>query len=183
MTVLDLLKVKWTFFGLDAPIFAWLAAVGLLACTLSALTRLAWLVRRECQIHQRLTARLEAIRVEHGVDLQFGLSDSACAALPRAFEETSPLLPSRQRFDAQLVMRRGPSGEARFWSSKSAEGTFNETTIIEARLNWGLFMAIPGIVTGAGLLIPLPESPLDFAVKRANIPAGGGNFCKPLARS
>ena len=66
MTLLDLLKAKWTLFGLDAPIFAWLAAVGLLACTLSALMKLAWLVRRECQIHQQLTGTLEAIRIEHG---------------------------------------------------------------------------------------------------------------------
>jgi hypothetical protein len=153
VTVLDLLKAKWTFFGLDAPIFAWLAAVGLLACTLSALTRLAWLVCRECQVHQRLTARLEAIRIEHGVDLQYGLSGSACAAIARAFEDTPSLLPAWQRFNAQLVMRRGPTSEARFWASESAEAAFNDTTVIEARLNRGFFMAIPGIVTGAGLLV------------------------------
>jgi hypothetical protein len=130
-----------------------LAAVGLLACTLSALTRLAWLVRRECQIYQQLTGRLEAIRIEHGVDLQDGLSGSACAAIARAFEETPSLLPAWHRFNAQLVMRRGPTGEARLWASESAEAAFNETTVIEAQLNRGFFMAIPGIVTGAGLLV------------------------------
>jgi hypothetical protein len=153
VTLLDLLKAKWTLFGLDAPIFAWLAVVGLLACTLSALIKLAWLVRRECQIHQQLTGRLEAIRIEHGVDLQHGLSGAACAAIARAFEESPSLLPAWHRFNAQLVMRRSRTGEARFWSAESAEGAFNETTVIEARLNRGFFMAIPGIVTGAGLLV------------------------------
>jgi hypothetical protein len=153
VTLLDLLKAKWTLFGLDAPIFAWLAAVGLLACTLSALIKLAWLVRRECQIHQQLTGRLEAIRIEHGGDLQHGLSGAACAAIARAFEESPSLLPTWHRFNAQLVMRRSPTGEARFWSAESVEGAFNETTVIEARLNRGFFVAIPGIVTGAGLLV------------------------------
>jgi hypothetical protein len=157
VTLLDLLKVKWTLFGLDTPTFAWLAAVGLLACTLSALMKLAWLVRRECQLHQQLTGRLEAVRIEHGVDLQHGLSGAACAAIARAFEETPSLLPAGHRFNAQFVMRRGPAGEARFWSAESAKEAFNETTVIEARLNRGFFMAVPGIVTGAGLLVTFQE--------------------------
>jgi hypothetical protein len=88
-----------------------------------------------------------------GVDLQHELSGAACAAIARAFEETPSLLRAWHRFNAQLVMRRGPTGEARFWSAESAEEAFNETTVIEARLHRGFFMAISGIVTGAGLLV------------------------------
>lgn len=56
MTLLDLLKAKWTIYGLDAPTFAWLAAVGLLVFTGSVLARLIWLVRREERSHQQVRA-------------------------------------------------------------------------------------------------------------------------------
>jgi hypothetical protein len=74
-----------------------------------------------------------------GVDLQHELSGAACAAIAWAFEETPSLLRAWHRFNAQLVMRRGPTGEARFWSAESAEEASNETTVIEARLHRGFF--------------------------------------------
>jgi hypothetical protein len=40
----------------------------------------------------------------------------------------------------------------RFWASASAEAVFNEVSVLEPRLNRNFFTAMPGIVTGFGLL-------------------------------
>ena len=43
-------------------------------------------------------------------------------------------------------------GTDRFWSPQSAETVFNETSVLASRLNQNFYTAIPGIVTGFGLL-------------------------------
>jgi hypothetical protein len=153
VTGLDLLKAKWTIYGLDAPVFAWLAAVALLLGTFYVLAKLAWLVRRECQNHHAIITQLATIATEQPMHLQEGLTRPVYDAIASVFATSAFLLPAWQRFNAQLVMRRQPSGELRFWASESAEGAFNDSTVIEARLNRSFFTAIPGVVTGAGLLI------------------------------
>lgn len=50
-------------------------------------------------------------------------------------------------------MRRGVTGEDRFWAAEGADGAFNETVMFEPRLNRSFYTALPGIITGAGLLI------------------------------
>lgn len=153
MTVLHLLKAKWTIYGLDAPIFAWLAAAALLVGTFSVLAWLAWLIRRECGIHQAVTGRLEALAAETPVRPQEGLSEAVYDALVEVLAHVPSLSPAWQRFNALLVRWSPPSGEPRLWASESAEGAFNDSTVIEPRLDRSFFTAIPGIVTGAGLLI------------------------------
>ncbi len=59
MTLLDLFKLEWTFFGLKAPRFAWAGGGGLLALLI-----LGWLwlrVLREPRSHERGRRRLEAV--------------------------------------------------------------------------------------------------------------------------
>jgi ABC-type transporter Mla subunit MlaD len=153
VTLIELLKAKWTFYGLDAPIFALLAAAGLILWTLLyQLPRLWWLVHRECRRHSAITKQLEAIGMEHGVNAREGLSVSAYDAIARVFKEDSVLRSAWRGFNAQIIMQHGVTGDDRFWASESAEGTFNEAAVI-GRLNRGFFTAIPGVVTGIGLLI------------------------------
>jgi hypothetical protein len=153
VTVLDLLKAKWTIYGLDAPVFAWLAAVGLLLGTLCVLAWLAWLVRRECARHHEVARQLDAIAAAQPAHGQDGLPRAAYDAIVNVFANHPPLLPAWQRFQAQLVVRRQGPSDPRLWASESAEGAFNDSTVVEPRLNRSFFTAIPGIVTGAGLLI------------------------------
>jgi hypothetical protein len=90
MLLIDLLKTRYPIYGLDAPIFAWVAAVGLLVFAFYQLTRLSRLVRRECHIHQDTMRRLEAIQIEHAISLREGLSSPAYEAIAKAFGETHP---------------------------------------------------------------------------------------------
>jgi len=153
VTLLDLLKAKWTIYSLDAPTFAWLAAVGLLVFTGSVLARLIWLVRREERSHQQVTGKLLAIKVEHAIEPHAGLSQAVYEVIARAFEATPSLVPAWHRLQAQLVVRPDAAGAERIWTSESADEAFNEATVIEPSINRSFFAGIPGIVTGDGLLI------------------------------
>ena len=87
MTLIELLKLKWPIYGLDAPRFAWIAAAGLLVGTFLLLGRLWWLVLRESRIHLKATKRLEALRAEYPPNPREGLSGPAYDALVQVFEE------------------------------------------------------------------------------------------------
>ncbi len=152
MTLIEFLKAKWTIFGLDAPIFTWLAAAGLLIGTLCALSWLWWLVRREQQIHSSVTNRLKALHSERVVRPGEGLSGSTYDAVVQIFLGTPPLLSAWRGFNSQMVPRRIPTGEEHFYASESAESAFSDAVVIDSRLNRSFFIAIPGVVTGSGLL-------------------------------
>jgi len=151
--LIELFKGEWIILGINAPPFAWVAAVGLPVFTFYQLAKLWCLVQRERRIHKDTMRRLKAIKTEHAVGRREGLSGPAYEAIAKAFEESPSLLPVWRRFDAQKVMRRGIDGDDQFWGSESAEGAFNDANLIEPRLNRNFFTAIPGIVTGVGLLV------------------------------
>ena len=130
-----------------------MAAVGLLVCTGYVLARLIWLVRREERTHQQVTGKLLAIKVEHAIDPHTGLAPVAYDAIAQTFDATPSLVPTWHRLQAQLVVRPDATGAERMWTSESADEAFNEATVIEPSIHRGFFAAIPGIVTGAGLLI------------------------------
>jgi hypothetical protein len=148
----SVLFTSHTPFGLvQAPLFIWLAAVGLFVTTCLVLSRLAFLVYREQRLYQGITRNLRAIKTEYRPDLRAGLPQAAYDALVRCFE-TTPLAPVWDIFAAQLVMRSDATGIERFWTSESAATVFNEPSVLETRLNRHFYTAIPGLVTGVGLL-------------------------------
>jgi hypothetical protein len=83
--------------------------------------------------------------------MHYGLPQTAYEAVGRLFQST-PLGSLWDGFDAQLVVRRDARGDDRYWTSASAETVFNEGSVLEPRLNRNFCTAIPGIVTGFGLL-------------------------------
>ena len=135
MTLIDLLKLKWSIYGLDVPRFAWIAAGGLLAGTLLLLVRLSWLVLRESRIHLKATKRLEVLGAEYGASPREGLSGPAYDALVQVFEEIPSLTSVWRGFSSQILGQRDPTGDERFWASESAEGAFSDAAVIEPRLN------------------------------------------------
>jgi len=156
MSTVTFLKIPWTAFGITAPGFIWMAALLIFGGTLLCLQRLAWLVRREERLYNRISGQLTNLRSTHGVSHQDGITAATYEAMAQVFEPLAPEAPSLvaawHRFDAQIVLRRDPTGQERFWTPESAETVFNDATVIEPRVDRGFFSAIPGIVTGAGLL-------------------------------
>jgi hypothetical protein len=62
MTLLDLLRAHWNIWGLDAPKFAWLAAIGLLVVPAGMLLYLFWEVRRQSGILSDAAERIDQLR-------------------------------------------------------------------------------------------------------------------------
>lgn len=153
MTLLELLKLDWTLFGLRAPRFAWVGGVGLLLVTLLILSWLWFRVLRERRIHERVCKRLDAIRVEHSIRPGAGISIAAYDAAARVFEEVPSLSVAWAGVRAQIFRQRNLAGVDEYWASESAEVAFNESTVIDSRLNRGFYVAVPAVVTGLGLLL------------------------------
>jgi len=153
VSLIELLKLKWTIYGLDAPIFGWIAAGVLLAGTLIVFGRLLWVVSKESWIHRKAEKRLQALRTEYTAGPRQGLSGPAYDAMVQVFEQIPSLNPAWRNFNSQILARRNKLGEEQFWASESAEAAFSETAVIEPRLNRSFYLAFPGIITGTGLLV------------------------------
>jgi len=156
MSTVTFLKIPWTALGITAPGFIWVAAILIFAGTLMCLHRLWELVRREEQLYHRIRSQLANLRSTYGASQRDGMASAMYEAIAQVFDQLASAAPSLasawRRFDAQIVIRRDTTGQDRVWTPESAEVAFNDTTVIEPRLNRGFFAAIPGIATGAGLL-------------------------------
>lgn len=143
-------------FGVAAPRFIWVAALVLFLGTLGTLLAFWWVVRREERTYRHLTTQLRALDTADSGTAQDGMTSTLYDSVRQIFLPHAASAPSVvaawRRFAAQMVRRYETSGQERWWSPESAETMFNDTTVIEPRVNRGLFSAIPGIVTGAGLL-------------------------------
>ncbi|NOT57065.1 MAG: hypothetical protein HOP18_20890 [Deltaproteobacteria bacterium] len=152
MTFIDLLKAKWTVYGLDAPIFAWTAAGTLVVWTLLILVWLLCFVFRESQTYRNATKKLQALKNEYTAGPRQGLSGAGYDALMQVFQRVPSLKLAWQNFNSQILGRRNNAGEEQFWASESAEVAFGDATVIAPRFNRNFHVAFPGILTGTGLL-------------------------------
>jgi hypothetical protein len=135
----------------QAPLFIWLAVVGLLIGTFGFLLRLFYLIQQEQYLYTRIVNRLRDIKATYGSDLRNGLPLTGYDAMGQCFD-TTPLAPFWDIFAAQCVRRYDATGTERFWTSESATTVFNEAAVLEPRLNRNFYTAIPGMATGFGLL-------------------------------
>jgi hypothetical protein len=147
-----MVKAKWVLFGLEAPQFIWIAAVLLLLGTLAQSLRLWWLIAREKALHRRVIAQLEAMQAEYCAPARTGLAEPAYEAVVQVFREHLPLLPAWHNFEAQMLGQADAAGQLRWWATASASSAFTATAVIEPRVNQSFFAALPGMVTGLGLL-------------------------------
>jgi hypothetical protein len=150
--MIELLKTKWILFGLEAPVISWAVAFTLLMLTGYWLLRLFLRCRtasRKCQV---VAKKLTEIRRRHeGANSRTGLSAAAYDEASLSFEKETSLKSCWRKFDGQLI-RRSDGQADYFWSVESAAQSFNEDAIIGAKVNRSFYAALPGIITGVGLL-------------------------------
>src|SRR5207253_6977176 len=132
----DLLRAHWNIWGLDAPKFAWIAAVGLLLAPLGLLLFLFREVRRQHTILCDAADRIDRLRsrisagaknaAESGSRRSFknGLSAAAYSALADILSDSPTLSQGWRSYAATLVVRSEGTGEEQFWASERADGTF-----------------------------------------------------------
>ncbi len=152
MISVDLLKVQ-QHLGVNAPLFIWVGAGLLLLLTLALLGRFFWIIYRESRLHAKTIGRLNEIRIANPVFAGEGLSPAVFDSAGQLFETSAPLQEPWRSFQRQVFVVRNRSGEDRFYSSDSADQAFNDSAIIDSRINRNFYSSVPGIVTGVGLLL------------------------------
>lgn len=141
------------FLGILAPLFIWVGACLLLLGTIVFLGRLFWIIFRESRLHGRIVTRLKEIRGANPLIAGDGLSIAAFDSVEQLFEASEPLQQAWRGFQRQVLVVRNLSGEDRVYSSDSADNAFNESAVIDSRLNRNFYSSVPGLVTGVGLLL------------------------------
>jgi hypothetical protein len=152
MTLLDLLRAHWNIWGLDAPKFAWIAAVGLLVFPLCVLLYLFLEIRKQSTILSDAADRITRLRLRKPADPKTGLTASAYAALANILGKSSTLSHAWNGYASTIVVRSAQAGEDQIWASESADGIFTEPAIGEGRLNRAFYNSLPSVVTSTGLL-------------------------------
>jgi ABC-type transporter Mla subunit MlaD len=153
MTQYSFLKVEWMLAGINAPALIWVGALLLALFTVYMLIRLWWAVRREKRLHQRVRTGLERIRGEFPRRPGEGLAAPAFDSVVRLFESEPVLAAAWDASSSQVLTRRSADGDETFWSADSADAALSEEATTGSRLNRSLYVAIPGFVTGLGLLL------------------------------
>jgi hypothetical protein len=137
------------FFGINAPLFAWIAAGFLLLFALSAIVILLVGVRRFRTSGNRLSKALMGLRKP---TLGSGLSLSDIELIKKQFANHPRFVRSWAQIEHKLIRRRGLSGDE-YWLSVPAADILQTSTVTDAQLNREWYEAIPGILTGTGLLV------------------------------
>ena len=150
--MLNALKKTWVFAGLEAPTFLWVAAAGLLTFTFGCLAALGWSAWRAARRNRRLSLKLRSLLRDYPIAPRGGLASRAFDEAALAFEEVPQLAHAWHEFRSRCIWRRRPDGEDEVWASEGADSAFSESAVIDSQLDRRFYAAIPGVVTGVGLL-------------------------------
>src|SRR5262245_1915127 len=150
--MLNQLKAKWVYFGLEAPIISWLIVIVLVVSMLGYWLYMYFRVFRP--ISRQIGSALRSLSIvaePEEVAHNIGLEARRFDEIGQIFEQNTILKRSWQSFCKRLIRRPGERDDF-FWSSESADETFKESTLIGSRLNITWCQSLPGFITGVGLL-------------------------------
>ncbi len=135
--------------GINAPVFAWIAAGLLLLFALCAILMLLIRVRGLCTSGNRLSTSLAGLRKP---TFGSGVSLSDVEAIRKQFGDHPAYVRSWARVENKLIRRRG-APEDEYWLCVPASEILQTSAVTETQVNRDWYEAIPGILTGIGLLV------------------------------
>lgn len=158
MTLIEVLRQAFaplTLVGITAPTTIWIGAGALALFVFWQLARLGIAVWRARRLFTRTAKRIDALRAAHPRRPGHGLTMAAYDDLSRMFEEPAlaTLAPAWHAYDAQVLLQPSIDGEDERWAPASADLAFSEDALVDARINRSFYLAVPGLVTGLGLLL------------------------------
>lgn len=137
------------FFGVSAPLFAWVAAALLLLFAASAIITLLIrirILRASCNSVSRLLTEMRRPHVGAGLSL------SEVEGLRESFGKRPFLVSIWTQIEHKLIRRHGGSGDE-YWLSVPASDVLHSSAVTDPQLNREWYEAIPGILSGTGLLV------------------------------
>src|SRR5262245_48042657 len=132
--MLNLLKAKWIFLGLEAPMISWLIVIALVVGAIYYWLKMRLGVFRPIGRQIELAKQKLAQIKPDDLSSKSGLDARSYDEVRRVFEENEILKPCWQGFSRRLIRRLGERGDF-FWSAESAGAAFSESALIGSRLN------------------------------------------------
>jgi uncharacterized protein YukE len=150
--VLDLLRLTWRFGGIESPCFIWIAAAAVAFFTILTVASLLRKARHLRQEYGELATEALRLRNQTTVAPRHGLPASVTESLREGFERHHSLAPAWSSFKSHLIYRRNDDGEDEVWIDPEAKAAFSDENTLDVAMNRAYYSAVPGIVTGVGLL-------------------------------
>jgi hypothetical protein len=150
--MLNLLKAKWVFHGLEAPIISWVIVIALVLFMAGYWLKMYLGVFRLVSKQIGL-AKWKLAHIQKSLQISYknGLEARSCDEISQILEQNEILKPCWRGFTKHLIRRSREGGDF-FWSAEIASAAFNESALIGSRLNLTFCQALPSILTGIGLL-------------------------------
>jgi methyl-accepting chemotaxis protein len=142
-------------FGISAPWFSWVAAVGLIVWPAYEILKLITLSRKQQKICAKLLVDINELQKQYPFHGSQGLAAVAIDKLHKLFLDIPSFAVSWNTFRSKLIYRQksSDSDEEQVWSTGLAVTIFSDDVFLGNDFNKRHFHAIPGIVTGIGLLM------------------------------
>ncbi len=141
--------------GISAPWFSWVAAVVLVLWPIWEMKNLSKLSRRQKAICTNLVEKIKDLKIKYPLQGSHGLNSIAIDLLDQLFTSVPFFKGQWNVFRSKLIYRPIPGEDdaEQVWAIESATSIFPEDNFLGNDFNKRRFLAIPGIVTGIGLLM------------------------------
>jgi hypothetical protein len=146
---MNLLIESRQFFGINAPLFAWVAAFILLLSALWAATTLFVKVYRFRASGRKLQSALAKLPK---TTIGNALSLTELEQIRLHFTKLPLFARCWAQLQKKVIRRSGTSGDE-YWLSAPASEILESSSVTDAYINREWYEAIPGILTGTGLLV------------------------------
>jgi hypothetical protein len=146
---MDYLLAPWILFNIAAPRFAWFAALILLLFALLSILVLVFKVQRFARSSHRLSRSLDQLSRPKVGD---GLALADLEEMKELFAKFSLFARSWDQLQGMIVRRPSRSGDEHWLSSPAAE-ILQPPAVTDFYIDREWYGAIPGILTGTGLLV------------------------------
>ena len=136
-------------FGINAPIFAWVAVAIVSVFAVIAIFWLTVRIRLISSSSKRLSRSLTSLK---GPTLGSGLSLPEVERIKTYFEKAPRFRRTWTRLQSNLIRRSGARGDE-YWLSSPTSELVQSSTVADFQINREWYGAIPGILTGFGLSV------------------------------
>ncbi|MCX8031632.1 MAG: hypothetical protein N3A59_08675 [Thermodesulfovibrionales bacterium] len=152
--MIELLKYQIAFFGIEAPWFSWVAALGLLIWPAYEFFKLIKICNKRSKILSEISDDIKNLSNNNRPRFGEGIPISVLDEIRVIFQKNHDIANFWYFFEKSLIYRRiEGKDQDHVWATESAENSINDEFVLGSGINKRYFLSIPGVLTGLGLLV------------------------------
>jgi hypothetical protein len=147
---------EFHFVGISAPVFIWIASAGIIAFALWQIVLLLFLAGfGRFRFLSKATRSLEELQKRCQPRLHRGIDGADFDAARRIVRAEPQLTDAWERFQTECLEMPDDDGgsSVSYFRTRPSSEAFSEGAIVDKHFNRAWFLALPGILTGIGLLV------------------------------